>query len=76
MEPVDGQLGQDRAQALAQPRVQDRIGAAGALVAAAPGRMAGWNRVRILVVPPRMYSCGWVAGCPRGCQDTPGCGTA
>src|SRR4051812_46793073 len=33
--------------------------------------VAGWNRVRILVVPPRMYSCGWVAGCSRGCQDTP-----
>ena len=37
---------------------------------------AGWNRVRILVVPPRMYSCGWVAGWRRGCHDTPGCGTA
>src|SRR3954464_8959058 len=32
---------------------------------------AGWNRVRILVVPPRMYSCGCWAGCSRGCQDTP-----
>ena len=38
--------------------------------------VAGWNRVRILVVPPRMYSCGWVAGWPRGRHDTPGCGTA
>src|SRR5215210_7722474 len=38
--------------------------------------VAGWNRVRILVVPPRMYSCGWVAGCSRGCHDTPACGTA
>jgi hypothetical protein len=37
---------------------------------------AGWNRVRILVVPPRMYSCGCFAGCSRGCHDTPGCGTA
>src|SRR3954452_25431679 len=37
---------------------------------------AGWNRVRILVVPPRMYSCGCVAGRPRGCHDTPECGTA
>ncbi len=37
---------------------------------------AGWNRVRILVVPPRTYSCGWVAGWPRGCHDVPGCGTA
>src|SRR3954467_15375396 len=36
---------------------------------------AGWNRVRILVVPPRMYSCGCVAGRPRGCHDTPECGT-
>src|SRR3954467_6379168 len=26
--------------------------------------VAGWNRVRILVVPPRMYSCGW--GCGGG----------
>src|SRR3954471_186443 len=23
-----------------------------------------------------MYSCGWVAGWPRGCHDTPECGTA
>src|SRR4051794_26657271 len=38
--------------------------------------VAGWNRVRILVVPPRMYSCGCVAGWPRGRHDTPGCGTA
>src|SRR3954465_7139922 len=38
--------------------------------------VAGWNRVRTLVVPPRMYSCGWVAGWPRGRHDTPGCGTA
>src|SRR5215213_3299159 len=37
---------------------------------------AGWNRVKILVVPPRTYSCGWVAGWPRGRHDTPGCGTA
>src|SRR3982750_4275235 len=37
---------------------------------------AGWNRVRILVVPPRMYSCGCWAGRPRGCHDTPECGTA
>jgi hypothetical protein len=37
---------------------------------------AGWNRVRILVVPPRIYSCGWMAGWPCGCHDTPGCGTA
>src|SRR3954454_3587809 len=38
--------------------------------------VAGWNRVRILVVPPRMYSCGWRAGGPRGRHDTPECGTA
>ena len=37
---------------------------------------AGWNRVRILVVPPRMYSCGCWAGRPLGCHDTPACGTA
>src|SRR3954452_511266 len=24
--------------------------------------VAGWNRVRILAVPARTYSCGWVAG--------------
>src|SRR4051812_23395432 len=24
--------------------------------------VAGWSRVRILVVPPRTYSCGWIAG--------------
>src|SRR3954451_21874873 len=38
--------------------------------------VAGWNRVRLLVVPPRMYSCSCVAGWPRGRHDTPGCGTA
>src|SRR3954466_10521270 len=37
--------------------------------------VAGWNRVRILVVPPRMYSCGGGAGWPPGRHDTPECGT-
>jgi hypothetical protein len=38
--------------------------------------VAGWNRVRILAVPPRTYSCGRVAGRPCGRQRPPGCGTA
>src|SRR5664279_4646161 len=38
--------------------------------------VAGWNRVRILIVPPRTYSCGCVAGWPCGRQLLPGCGTA
>ena len=37
--------------------------------------VAGWNRVRILAVPARTYSCGWVAGRPSGRQLPPGCGT-
>src|SRR4051794_16962017 len=38
--------------------------------------VAGWNRVRILVVPWRTYSCGWIAGRPIGRPPPPGCGTA
>ena len=38
--------------------------------------VAGWNSVRTLVVPPRTYSCGRVAGRPSGRQLWPGCGTA
>jgi hypothetical protein len=38
--------------------------------------VAGWNGVRILAVPPRTYSCGRVAGRPRGRQPQPGWGTA
>src|SRR3954462_5670725 len=37
--------------------------------------VAGWNRVRILAVPARTYSCGCVAGQPFSCQLKPGCGT-
>ena len=37
---------------------------------------AGRNKVRTLAVPARTYSCGWRAGCPSGCHDGPGCGTA
>src|SRR4051812_13590854 len=37
--------------------------------------VAGWNRVRILAVPARTYSCGCVAGRPFSCQLKPGCGT-
>src|SRR3954469_24769171 len=38
--------------------------------------VAGWNRVRILVVLWRTYSCGWIAGRPIGPPPPPGCGTA
>src|SRR6185369_10928689 len=37
--------------------------------------VAGWNRVRILVVPPRMYSCGGsccLPGCWAGSYDQGG----
>lgn len=35
---------------------------------------AGWNRVRILAVPLRMYSCGCFAGSPSGRHDAPAWG--
>ena len=36
---------------------------------------AGWNRLMILAVPLRTYSCGWRAGFPSGRHEGPGCGT-
>src|SRR3954451_20366780 len=52
-----------------------------ALVVLATGRtrtwpVAGWNRVRTLIVPSRTYSPGGVVGPPSGCQWLPGWGMA
>jgi hypothetical protein len=37
--------------------------------------VAGSNKVKILLVPRRTYSCGKRAGASRGCQLLPGYGT-
>src|SRR5215212_8487390 len=75
IERHDAVLAQPQHHVGLEPAMRDRIGAGGDRLSG-HRPVAGWNRVRILVVPPRTYSCGCVAGWPCGRQLLPECGTA